>query len=568
MTSYAPQHRIYLLPLKLFKSDRATAEMAAIYLDTGQVAVVDERFVQQIGIDLTNDVFSIETRKSLDLAPGSFSMYLIDAVRPSYTDLIQPNDIMLIQLDNGVANGRLENVMLGLVSRVAKTTTINDNHVSHYIEISGQDMARWLYVGRTFFWFYAGVGSNAKDGVAELADRQQAFLNYFPNQGRSNLPSAEILKNILLGYIGEFFPRVKEVFQWNPIPTMSVEAQFVGNDPILGFGEKYIPNLSLDGYEGSFANLLLDHQFEYFGELWSDTTPDGGFAINYRRVPFDESDWYSFSVSGGNASRRHHFISDDAIIGINVARGDEQYYNFISVIPWIYSPTSITRLVIDSTKRLDLSSIKDRGVRQLFITSKYLDSQITDSVKTARLTGSFHEALENEAITMETPNSTLSMTQVDATARDIQNKTGPIYQIADDWAGAAWRWYSQLDRYYTGRVKIHGSPTIRVGHKIELPGVTNQGFQTPYHFYVVAVHHSYNTEQGHFTTELELTRGQPAEAFIRPSLATGTEQNAEAEAAKTAGTLANTNPVNPRPFANGGINSDDPDLRDPTWREY
>jgi len=509
-------------------------------------------------LDLTHHVLEVNTDKSLGLAPGQFTIRLYDARIKGkfYNEIIEANDLVLLKLNGGELNNPFVNVMLGVVARISKQTRISGDHTAHFVEIHGMDCAQWLYWNVNFFWAYAGIGADAKGGIRELQQRIEIWKFLFPNSGQPDLSSAKVLENILLRYIGAISPRVGELFQFVPVATLSKQAKFKSDDPVLGLGERYVPEKDLSAHSGSVATLLEEYKMDYLSEIWSDTTDDGGFAIYYRRPPYDEADWFGFNESSGQAfaTRVLHSISDSEITGGNVGRAIDTYFNFISVLPWVYGDDAIARLVMNSGLRLDASSIKDRGLRLLHITQRYLDYNATGETTIVRPTGDFNEMVAEGLISAGPMRGSIPTTKLAAfVSRAIAEgevfgpKTTRLMSMVDHWADTLWRWYSQLDRYYSGRMTLKGRPSIRVGHKVHLKCETGKWFNEPYEFYVAAVGHDYDVQRGSYLTSLVLTRGQRAAGFIQP-VTDGKEDFFSLNAEKKKGQFSNQQKLSKTPF--------------------
>lgn len=551
----APEHKVFLIPLKLLLSNGSDRELEAWQRDYGidYLSLTGGRTASPV-LDLTPNVFQINTDKALGLAPGQFTIRLTDTrvKTKSYTEIIEANDLILIKINGGEKNDPFVNVMLGVVVRVSKQTRISGETVGHHVEIQGSDCAQWLYWSVNNFWAYAGIGADAKAGIREMQQRIKIWDSLFPNRGQGDLPSVKILQNILLEYIAKIMPRIGELFRFIPVPTRSKQAAFLGDDPILGLGEKYVPEKLLSAHSGSVATILEEYKMEYLSELWSDTTDDGGFAIFYRRPPYDEQDWFGFLDKKGEpfATRVLHVIPDAEIVGGNVGRSIDTYYNFISVLSWIYgADDQIIPLVMNGGLRLDASSIRDRGFRPLMITQRYLDYNSAGETPIVRTNGDYNFVVAEGAFSNILAQGSIPTTQLASIVPSVIGgvKTLRLTKMQDHWADTLWRWMSQLDRYFSGRLTIKGNPSIRVGHKVQLKCETGKWFNEPYEFYVVAVGHDYDVQRGNYLTSLVLTRGQRAAGFIQP-VTDGQEDIAALNAEKQTGQFTNDNKLSQQPF--------------------
>lgn len=509
------------------------------------------KYLSNLVADLSPDVLHIQTDKTHGLNPGRFVIRLVN--RKPYAKILQAHDLVLISLNEGERNSETISVMLGVIVRVTQPIRISNEQATHYIEVHGQDLARWLYVDRNFFYFYTGVGSDAKDGVLELKERDKLWRSLFPNQGQGELPSVKIIENILVDYIYRILPRVGEVIRWHPVETASTEAVYRNRERFLGFGELYVPKNDLAAYSGSVANLLEEHAMQYLSELWSDTTTSGGFQVYYRRRPFDQSDWMSFQPAGKalDQTKVLHVVPDRQILSSDIGKSDDEYYNFISILPWLYAAdTSILPLVMKSALRLDISAIKNRGLRPLMVSSNYLDRLATTQDTSFIVFDDYNSLIQSGQFANSSVAARVPLSQVQAVVARTQHGKGHLVNIADDWASAMWRWYSQLDRYLNGRIVIKGTPSIRVGHIVELSCETKKAFSEPHRFYVMSVSHDYEVDSGRYLTTLGLGRGQPSETtrFIKP-VTDGKTDIPELDADKRLGRLQNKQILKDEPFS-------------------
>lgn len=535
--------------MKLTRSDDHEAELQSWVDEHGSFREVPR------SIDLSVDVLSIHTDKALSLAPGRFHIRFVDRLvrGVSLAEFILPNDVVLIEINGGEKNDLMVPIMVGAVVRVSKSTNVGGNNVQHYVEISGEDLSRWLYVTRVMYWAYANVG--ASSGIKELALRKLIMV---PSEGVVNQSpaSVDILRNILFNFIGKMIPRIAEVFQFIPVPTLSTQAQRKNREPVLGLGERYAKAESLADYSGSPSNLLESHTMERLSEFWSDTTAAGGFALYYRRPPFDSDDWYGFELADhpkDNDTRILHSVYDAEIVRQNLGRSDEQFYNFISFIPDIPSAdTDVKKIAFANYIRLNPSSIKDRGVRQLFISSSiYMRGEIQDGELTWYNMGVFDAAMRDGEVLVREAENDVPFNQTSGALRPVITNTGETSVLSQEWVDTAWRWYSMLDRYQSGTITIQGRTTIRVGNQLDFVSETQKIFAEPFRLYVCGVSHDYDPERGTFLTTLRLDRGQPSDPakFIKPvHPGKDTPDIANLKAEKEAGEFNNREQLSKQPL--------------------
>jgi hypothetical protein len=544
----APEHKVIVIPLRLGKSENRVEEVDSFVNQDGGFRDVPG------SIDITSAVVQIATDKTLELWPGRFRLTLADIPfkKISYAQFLQPGDLILIELNAGERDDTFEPVMVGPVVRSSKATRVSGDRVTHYVEIHGNDLARWLQVDRIMFWAYAGLGRHS--GIKELQNRQGKWM-IFPNSGlpATAQSSTDILRNIFYEYIGKILPRIGEAIHFAPVKTQSKEAQFASEDPYLGLGERYVPMHDMPSFSGSAGNLLESHSMPYFSELWTDTTQNGRFAIYYRRPPFDLTDWYSFEAfkrgtKPKEPTRIIHPIRDSEVVSVSPGRSDDEYYNLISVVPAIYAANeALTKLVLDNFLRLDPSSIKDRGLRPLFIDPPY-DMGFIRSGEQSRFDtgGSYDDMIKSGEVDIDNDATNVPHRQIDAALRQAMTKTGTVTKLMNHWVDTAWRWYSQLDRYYTGAMVIKGNPYVKVGHQVELISETQKVFRDIYTLYVVSVSQDYDCEDGSYLTTLRFARGQsmnPAEFILPVHPGIGTPDIEQLRQQRQSGRFTNSRPL-------------------------
>lgn len=565
----APEHRVFLWPIKLLLSDAFQREQKALIAQNPGVGFAGPGSID-IPVDLSPDVVSIQTQKDLTItSAGSFEIRLVDAMRfgvgwrqgktASYTVNIQPNDIIRIDLNAGDQRDQFVPVMLGVVSAVSKDTHVSDNKVSHYIVVQGYDLGYWLIAHRNFFWLYAiGPGGQVAQGIKEVRRRLNPALEgmNFYLIANTAIPADEVIERLLIergvtnpnffpsvpvidkankkpGYISAQFPRIYETFSYLPVPSKSRRAK----GTIAGFKEAYFPWHTLDAFYGSVVNILDRFSFRPFAQLWGDINDQGGFTIYFRRSPWDQEDWTSFRPMGEeeDPTRRPFTVSDAEIVSASIGRSDRELVNFMSVLPRFYGATTETdliRLFLPHTLRLDWASIKDRGYRPSILSTEYLDFITDEGGISVFPQQDFHSVIAGEGNLQSAASRAIIPASQSVQVRNqfMQGK-GRLAEMANEWVDVLWDWYSRMDDYYGGRIRVKGQPAIRVGHKVELPSETRKHFAQAMGFFVSSVRHEYEVEAGHFLTSLGLVRGQAKDGFIRP-VTDGKEDIPEGDRAK------------------------------------
>ena len=289
-------------------------------------------------------------------------------------------------------------------------------------------------------------------------------------------------------------------------------------------------------YDVSFllANILDIFSFKPFAELWADIDDQGNFNVNFRRTPYDKEDWDNLTT---------HWISDDEIVSANLGRSDEEYVNFVSVLPWIFgaSETDMLRLFMPYSLRLDWSRIKDKGYRPLILTPRYLETSAMGQGKKVVAADKYSDFLKNATFTLEPIGQLIKATDFGQAIDDFKQGTGELQKLADSWLQVIWDWFSEADRYWTGRLTVRGRPGIRVGQRIRLVCETKKLFPQPMVLYANGVSQDYNVHEGRFLTTITVIRGQPERAFIYP-VTRGKIDIPVAEAAKVQGDIVSVQP--------------------------
>jgi hypothetical protein len=232
-------------------------------------------------------------------------------------------------------------------------------------------------------------------------------------------------------------------------------------------------------------------------------------------------------------------------VGIDTGKSEDEYCNFISVLPRFFqaSETDLARLIMTHTYRLDWTAIKDRGYRPMIISTEYLD-YIVSAQQSCLLDlqgADFSALVSGLKPTLLTPVD--KMICASTSEHELQkfrqgNPKSLMVQRANAWVQILWDWFSILDRLWAGSITVAGSPAVKVGHKIGLANDTKHNFPLPMEFYVVGVSHNYDLERGLYLTTLNVTRGQPKDAFVTPST-NGVVDKIDAEQAKELGQIIN-----------------------------
>ena len=527
------------MPLSLHRSDRKDREIANLIRDyRGQPFASAGKAATELPstfVDISQDVFAVNVQKQLSITtPGRFTLSLVEAYRfglnwsrsdskVSYTVNIQPNDLILIQLNAGDQDSRLEPVMFGIVTRIAKETQVSGDRVSHYVSIQGADLTHWLLVHRNFFWLYAVEGEKTTpQGINELRRELNSEFNFIKNilPSTEMVPADRLIDKILKeralslteeerdtapGFISAQFPRIQELFVYKPLPTKSSRAR----GTLVGFDERYIPEETLDAFYGSVANILEEYSFSPFCELWGDTDELARYVITFRRAPFDREDWDALET---------HVVPDAEIVTVDLGRIDQEQVNFVSVLPRLFkaSQTDLLRLFLPHTFRMDWSRIKDKGLRSLILTTPYLN-RYGDDIEVVQIP-TYDELVGDEAVTIPVEKGRrVALTKSEKEVQKFKQGTGTLAKLSDKWCQIVWDWFSEFHRYWSGSITFKGRPNIKVGQRLELPSETAKHFPQPMVFYVKAVSHNYNVHEGRYLTSAQLVRGQGKDQFILPS---------------------------------------------------
>jgi hypothetical protein len=422
-------------------------------------------------VSIAHAVKRIRTVKTLSAPNGSFELTLTFAEldelqRSSLNKLLVPDNAVIIALDKGNPDSKLEAVMVGWICRVGEQTTLGDDgSVQRSVTVHGEDAGKFLarhelpgHLLSLFMW-----------GEKEEAERiaKSLVLSGAPGQ-----VLRQFFDSIFHGFVTA--PQVVE-------KGIGLAVDPVLDDPSLSFAEQ-------DGVwlcEGKFWNIFKGLADEPWNEIYADYDPLPGilgFNIVARPRPFDRDRWEGLRTT---------VVPDHELKFQHVFRTDEERVNLAMI-----SPSGAIRgtgdVVMDAilfrTVLFDRDSAGRHGTQTMTRRTIYSD-----------LGGTAHR---------------------DATQQELAAQgSGDIMRALRDRANKLWRWFSISHLLRKGVWVVQGDPKIRIGERVQNQLTPSDFFvEEEYErlvFYVENVIQDYSEESRTYLTHLAVTRGQPpAGGFI------------------------------------------------------
>ena len=449
-TSYSPKHRVIIKDLK-----------------TG-----DKKF------DLSDDLVSLSTNKAYGRAAGTWQVMLTyrivkDGLR--YHELIQPDDMITIELDAGDGSG-LKPVMMGLVDRASRVRQIGaDGRPVRQVKLSGQDMGKLLMVH--------DIGWDIK--------KEELKLTKQPDD-QAGPPVAKPMRDISRKYneaiqTGTTEKMIANLFEYTFMQPMPDVARYFqkrfNTDDIWKLN---MPNMyNLRGVKLWEAMKQVEHRPYNMLTTDTDTKEPDKFWIVLEKQPIKDT---------GKLNRdgdKLHTIDETQIIGDDIGVSDAERINFL-----FYNPAQTNYAV-------------DMGVDVLSVHPE-LTQHDPDSIK---LHGYCLKTFTDNFV----PPSTTNICQTpDGGSLHEMAKLTKLY----------WNWFKDNHTYESGSFHLHIRPDIRAGNGLLVKQVDTDTYKE---YLIEQVAHQYVVwPQPQFTTTLHVTRGQwhqsPPPAAVAQKAATQTAE--------------------------------------------
>ena len=455
-------------------------------------------------ISIGDACVSFQTSKALGQPAGSFALKILPrqsdtnqgaAALRSVATLarqVRPNQVVSIgfQEEGGI--------MLGLVDRVRRTMSFQDQAAFIGLEIIGRDLGKALVVDNL-----SPAGLQVPDLVAfqekvaaALGD-DHPLLRILPGvwgpTTRDGVPTftgvgvVEVVEWLLENAASLLIPLFKYSAGGDGLPTNLIDPGLT----VTTWHQDQVFADSLSSYEGSVWGFLQQVIDADFYELWLDFIPSGDafpyVVLMVRPKPFDESalerapveeetglTWDDLRTLVDSEPYLEVDFSEVLSFSLGVSDTDAfSVYMVSAVHELIGNPESQARGL--KYPLIDTYNARHFGVRQY----------------NARL------ALVGGDVFRE----------VDATDEDYTSEVAGAVQEATH---RLFNWYWMAPFFEEGSVTIPGRDRARVGDRVRLPWVVPAlGDELGLEFYCVEVQNAW-AYGGHYTTTLKLTRGHNA----------------------------------------------------------
>lgn len=403
--------------------------------------------------DISSDVVSITTQKTYGQPVGGFT--IITTFKPAingkrYNEVIKPNDIVMIRLDEGNGKG-LVPVMVGLVNCCERSrTTAGDGRIMRSVSITGYDFGKIL-IQHYAKWYIAPTETH------EGSEKTQTEVQYGATLMAGGTPDT-ILKRLVDAELYRVMPWTTEYILTDKIgplqnPWSTAGVTFTMHSPMW--------------------SILRQYADEPYNKLHADTGTDGKFHIILTKCPFDDK-------TGKLTHQEWLELNDSDIISEQLGINDFDRINYIwhRVQSAMFGDTGKNgplQYIKGDTVWYDDKSVVKHGFRPWY----------PDSGAGAAFTP-FNNVQGNPVPPQLTDQGSIS------------NIRRPVKERTDAFAN----WYKLNHTYESGIIKVHGKPHARAGGGVLLTDLS-------YEYLIEQVSHNYSVwPSPRFETSLHVTRGQ------------------------------------------------------------
>jgi hypothetical protein len=436
-TSYSPKHRVIIKDLKTGNPK-----------DLGGAGKGD----------ISDDLVSLSTNKAYGRAAGTWQVMLTyrivkDGLR--YHELIQPDDMITIELDAGDGNG-LKPVMLGLVDRVSRVRQIGaDGRPVRQVKLSGQDMGKLLMVhdiGWDIKKEELKLTEQPDDQAGPPKPKPMRDLSRKYNQALQTGTSEKMITNLYEYTFMKPMPDVASYF-WRRFKT---DDSWVIDNPNI---------YNLRGVKLWEAMKRAEHHPYNILTTDTDLTEPDKFWVILEKQPIKDTGKLNKDED------QFYKIDETQIIGDDIGISDAERINFLFYNPaqtnYATNYGSEVLSVHPELVQHDPESIKLHG---------YCLKTFTDSFVPPSMTN------------INQPPDSKSLHEM--------SKLTKLF----------WSWFKDNHTYESGSFHIHLRPDIRVGNGLLVKQVDTDIYKE---YLIEQVAHQYVVwPQPQFTTTLHVTRGQ------------------------------------------------------------
>jgi len=444
-------------------------------------------------LDPSYQLLSVVTNKSLDSPAGYF---VINLVGDEWIYKVTSNDLVVISMGYQ-GQDVLDTVMVGLVDRVKRTRTMNNEGIPDVnTTISGRDMGKMLIKPMLKFYpqLNSEVGTIAQEGYFALLETFFSSKNVSSSTGTPADLIDSIMCRIFTKMANITWTVWDETLQ-SPVPKKINPQQIIRY--VLAKFNFLIPSiLTLQSYEGSLWNLLEKLCMKPFMELFIDTR-DNIESWNDISSPMIVNE--TIGQSSGPEKALNDPTSNNYYPSPAQTFGDDNSKVVLALRttpfdPYMWNRLKKHELLAEDIITEELETSDDQNFN-LFWAGDMLSGIVTDlKMLIAPVYNSENMdryGLSPLEVTLQGLDFSLSNASSDA--QNLQTMVGSLSSTLKSW-------YQNNNKYWSGTIECRGKGSYKVGQVLSCPGIEHE-------FYIEAVHQNFQLYQG-WSTTLSVTRGK------------------------------------------------------------
>lgn len=453
--------------------------------------------------EVSKDVINIQTFKHVGQPAGTFSMLMVPR-QENYLHTLEANDVLIVELDNGL--GESDVISIFLIDAVRRRKRAESNFsTTKKIVVTGRDLGKVLVETSVFVDSAPGFFATdllklirefnlavpgGKLGFTALPHQVvPSLIKAFASmQLHGELPPSELRKNpALQNVLGGNKPLQQFVFPGdvgtNMIDTFDLTDTSHGGyvEQTMGALANFTPpkdgSVTLWGMIDQFANRLVNEMFFDLRPVKADERPTDTakkktgelgsqrrkyrFSLVMRQQPFDLDAWNKLKT---------HVVQDHEVLEDDTGKSSHNIVNAFRV--WLFNH--------------GIPSLADQGWPSIYNL----------------------ESIARHGLKRYEPQSVYPWPD-HSSAQNQNNSKGEAarqsgFSTANQYLERIITWNAANEEYFEGTMTMRLRPGIRVGEKI----LFNSDDGDSIEFYIEAVSHNFNYP-GTSTTTLTLTHGIP-----------------------------------------------------------
>lgn len=475
--------------------------------------------------DFEQALISFSVKNSMSDDSPVFSLVVLG--KDKWDKIINSNDMIRIQTIPDVTKGIPDNpyIMVGLISDIHKEGEYADGTLLY--RITGQAMTKALI--------------NFDVGVIQEVATIIPSIGWLPDGTDNGLTFSG---NTAAGIGNELMERFVYKYAKYDFQGQGLEDFFTHDFASWEEDESLSDPTPFVNYQGSLRQFLEDVAAKPFNELFFEYTKDGRCVAIMRPTPFDSDKWNELPL---------YKFTSDVIVQESFGKSDAEMYSiYVVQAPNLVEFTSMDLGVFP---KFHPSLVEKYGYKRLDAENRYLLSASAvgateegTAVTTDAQTPLFDELLTfitqnnyQDPETLRTQRNTVyaeiiqaypGMTEVlvngvldsvvegsltrevynelvntsgGAEPQDVSPEKSAATEKIERYTQRMFNWYCENSNFYSGDLRVLGSPAYRVGCRIMYEDFEQE---TTWEFYVESVQHEFSFTNG-YTTILGVTRGLP-----------------------------------------------------------